>query len=481
MYERELMKASNRDDLKRFLMWIAFAIRPLELEELADVVTIKFSSLGAPSYDSYLRYFSPSGLLVTCSSFVTEFKGMKHSFYENMCVEFYIGCVKLAHMSVKDYLVSDRLKNGLASYFSINAVLAHSQITRTCLAYLQHIGKCPINYGSLLKSYPLGLYAAQHWINHMRCSGGEDDHILQMMDCLFSSEGNAFAHWARLHDPDEHGYISTVRKPPNSSARIAAPLYYASIHGLHTVVARLLINGADVHALCGKYGNALQAASAMGHHLTVGLLIDHGANVNARGYFLGNALQAASRRGHTATVQLLLDKGADPNVPVVVYGNALHAAAQKGRHSIVALLLAKGAGVNVQGGCFGNALQAASRGGYNDIVKLLLQQGADVNAQGGLHNSAIMAALLAGHDGTVQLLLENGADPNTRHVDFGDVLRAASFCGNGTIARLLLEKGADLNALNDMYESALGVADREGHHDIVELLLQSAAGILEIK
>ncbi|KAF7973998.1 hypothetical protein HWV62_13613 [Athelia sp. TMB] len=43
-------------------------------------------------------------------------------------------------MSVKDYLVSERIKNGAASFFGINATLAHTKITATCLAYLLHLG-----------------------------------------------------------------------------------------------------------------------------------------------------------------------------------------------------------------------------------------------------------------------------------------------------------------------------------------------------
>ncbi|KZP03908.1 hypothetical protein FIBSPDRAFT_1055009, partial [Athelia psychrophila] len=119
MYERALLDHPNQVELKQFLMWLAFSIRPLMLQELADVVTVDFSLDGLPSYNTDLKYFAPSDMLATCSTFVTELKGI----------------VKLAHMSVKDYLVSDRLKNSAASYFCINAMLAHSLITKTCLAY----------------------------------------------------------------------------------------------------------------------------------------------------------------------------------------------------------------------------------------------------------------------------------------------------------------------------------------------------------
>lgn len=76
MYERSLLQSPRRQDLRRFLMWLAFCSRPLEPKELADVVTVDFVSNGRPSYDPDLRYFGTADMLLTCSSFVTEDKGM---------------------------------------------------------------------------------------------------------------------------------------------------------------------------------------------------------------------------------------------------------------------------------------------------------------------------------------------------------------------------------------------------------------------
>lgn len=56
-------------------MWLAFSSRPLEPEELADVVTVDFSSNGLPSYDPDLRYFGTADMLITCSGFVAETEG----------------------------------------------------------------------------------------------------------------------------------------------------------------------------------------------------------------------------------------------------------------------------------------------------------------------------------------------------------------------------------------------------------------------
>ena len=71
MYERSLSRSTNPDDLKQLLVWLAFSIRPLAIEELAEVITIDFSSSSTPTYNSDLRYFAPTDVLNLCSGFVT--------------------------------------------------------------------------------------------------------------------------------------------------------------------------------------------------------------------------------------------------------------------------------------------------------------------------------------------------------------------------------------------------------------------------
>lgn len=75
MYKKSLSNSPDRQNLKQLLVWLAFSARPLESEELADVVTVDFSSNSLPLYDPDLRYFEPADMLITCSSFTTEVDG----------------------------------------------------------------------------------------------------------------------------------------------------------------------------------------------------------------------------------------------------------------------------------------------------------------------------------------------------------------------------------------------------------------------
>ncbi|KAF7984178.1 hypothetical protein HWV62_16862 [Athelia sp. TMB] len=76
IYDRILSRRTNRDDLKRFLLWLAFSNRPLGLAELSDVVTVDFALDGLPTYREDLRYFDCTNMLTTCSGFVTRFEGI---------------------------------------------------------------------------------------------------------------------------------------------------------------------------------------------------------------------------------------------------------------------------------------------------------------------------------------------------------------------------------------------------------------------
>ncbi|KZP12764.1 hypothetical protein FIBSPDRAFT_1049820 [Athelia psychrophila] len=79
-YERLLLRACKRDDLRRFLQWMAFSERPIALEELAEVVTVDFQASDRPCYDRDLRYMDVRDVLTICSGFITQFEGMFEAF-----------------------------------------------------------------------------------------------------------------------------------------------------------------------------------------------------------------------------------------------------------------------------------------------------------------------------------------------------------------------------------------------------------------
>ncbi|KAF7979993.1 hypothetical protein HWV62_40082 [Athelia sp. TMB] len=521
IYEKILARSKNPHELRQFLLWLAFSNCPLEVEELADVIAID-SSADLPTYAEDLRYFCPTNTLVVCSGFVARF-GAFQLFNKDP-----LGFVKLAHMSVKEYLISERIRDGAVSFFGINETLAHSMITQTCLAYLIQLGSLPYINESTLKSFPLAPYAAKSWMAHMRLGCPDNAQTKHLMHRLFSLEGNILNNWVRLEDADTDWFDPDRSNHAKASTDIAPPLYYASSVGVEGVVQQLLKSGEDVDARGGRFGNALRAASYGGHLEVVKLLLEKGADVNLQGGELGNALQAASYRGHYEIARLLLEKGAHPNAKGGDYDNALQAASYEGHVAVVELLLARGADVNANGGRYGSSLQAASYGGHITVVQCLLKNGADVNATGGRYGSSLQAAsanwpsrrvqsLLngmdlipgsgryrwyaasdpkasaivraagcahkvqapsqGGEDTIVRILLEHGADPNATGGKYNNALQAASYHGRSIIVGLLLEKGADPNAKGGGRGTALQAACYEGHHEVVQLLLKNGANV----
>ena len=61
--------------------------------------------------------------------------------------------VRLAHYSVKEYLVSDRVRVGAAKKYSISEIAANTLIAETCLAYLLHFGNFEAIRYKMLEEY----------------------------------------------------------------------------------------------------------------------------------------------------------------------------------------------------------------------------------------------------------------------------------------------------------------------------------------
>jgi hypothetical protein len=81
-YDRILLKINkhHRADAKAFLQWLAYSLRPLSLEELAQVVVMDFDSEKGPVYNPDRQYQDPADVLTACSSLVAKSEG-------NICIK----------------------------------------------------------------------------------------------------------------------------------------------------------------------------------------------------------------------------------------------------------------------------------------------------------------------------------------------------------------------------------------------------------
>lgn len=379
----------------RILQWLTFSARPLTVEEVAEIAAIDVAR--EPAFNREEVLIDPLEVIDICSSLVTI---ATHKWEGKLTPAQQM--ITLAHYSVKEYLVSDRIKQGPAKQYSMQEVECHKVIAEGSLKYLNEFQQ-PI-FEELLEASALARYSAEFWSSHLQKIGDEAEEVNRVAMSLLSTENPAYLTWIRLYDPE-----IPYREPDlgRGLESIATPLYYAALLGSSTITRLLLGQRADVNAQGGNYGNALQAASAKGHKAVVKLLIEAGADVNASGGQFGNALQAASAEGYEQIASILLDA-----------------------HAMM----------HMQGGLFSNALHAALAGGHEPTVRILLERdagfGLDLRAKGAMHravNSARCTPLL------VSTLQEHGAPLDT--IDFGN-MTPLHYCvkfGHETIAKQLLD------------------------------------------
>jgi hypothetical protein len=121
---KNINHASSRDYAHRLLQCLTVAVRPLRLEELAEVLALDFdASGGIPQLNAdWRRDDQEYAVLSMCSSLIA----VVHD-GESRVVQF-------SHFSVKEFLTSDRLTAaaGGISFHHIDLELAHTILAQTC-------------------------------------------------------------------------------------------------------------------------------------------------------------------------------------------------------------------------------------------------------------------------------------------------------------------------------------------------------------
>ena len=303
--------------------------------------------------------------------------------------------VRLAHDSVKEYLVSERIKGTNAAFYSISEASSNDFLARSCLAYLMHF-KEPLNESTALylSEYPLLRYSAQEWEYHVIRSG-DLDHGHRMSPVLkdfFLCKDSAFSNWLDGPFSSYHGSFQQMegRADDDEELSMEGRLYHASRLGLQDVCKILLEQGVKADpptrsttGLVRSLSTPLQIASHKGNEAVVRLLIDQGANVNQRSVH-ASTLDYAVEEGHESIVRLLLERGAEVTVEAAnpYYGlrglSTLVLAARVGNAGITKLIIDNGVFPNPRDS-YSEAYQEAIAQGYRNVADLLLEHGADPN------------------------------------------------------------------------------------------------------
>lgn len=506
-YERILLNIPDEysDYAIRILHWLTHSLRPLSLDELSEIVAVNLQ--GEPWFDPDAVFPEQDDLLAVCSNLVTlESPGDR---------EVESPVVRLAHFSVQEYLISERMKHLPARKYAVTYLAANETIAATCVAYLLQFDEQEILSPDLLEARPIVKYAAIFWTQHARIIDRELGSVRSLGLRLLRADSKAYANWVRIIGysilgPQRVGMFSwRAMKPIYRYCKLSSedndrismqPLFAITGFEVIELVRALLELGAEVDAF-SDYGVPLLEASRLGNEDLTQLLLDYGADIDLKSggkeYPRTTALQVASENGHEDIVRCLLQRGANINLGGDNTGHSpLAQATIHGQTAVAMLLLERGADVNLrrENDTCCTALQATMAEVLHkydlSTTRLLLKHGADVNIPGGRTGNALQAACsrtisLDSHRFSrvrvVQLLLDYGADVHAQGGEYGNALQAAAYSGNRSVVDLLLRHGADVKAHGGFFGNALQAAvfhpkSRRSEH-MVWCLLKSGADI----
>ncbi len=359
-----------------------------------------------PPFDTGERFPDPQSVLQILSSLV--------SVSSNNPAEGSMAKVTLAHFSVKEYLVSDRIQESPAHYFAISKPAAHYFIAECCLLYILHYANEATRTSSLtdVAAFPLLTYTSDWWYIHINLLPLEQQKNLNPIIFKLLLSEVALSSWLdvcalrfSVLDPLEYGMTATSRIFYASSA---SPFFYASSMGLLQVVKEFLEAGWDPN----WQGHQLSLHSAIlrGHREVVNELLLHGTNVNARDHQGYSPLHHAVEEGNIAIVQLLLFFKAEASPKDKRGSTPLHLAAFYSHEQIAKFLVDQGAEVEVSTiDDLRTPLHWAAWNESRPLLELLLKHGADINAKNDKGETALHYAA-RDNQTILQDLLDNGAD-----------------------------------------------------------------------
>ncbi|KAI9043773.1 ankyrin repeat domain-containing protein [Aspergillus affinis] len=281
------------------LQWLAFATRPLYIEELSELslVTGNHESRINPaqrfSDPRDIVQLFPSSLVTTTNAEVGESDSVDFQEQRQQ--------VRLANSSVKEYLLSEEIQTGSAKRYALSETKAHASIAADCLAYLLQFSQPYTMLTEVVQSSGLLRYATNYWAVHARHAGADISGILPLIREFFESNV-AYTNWTAFLD-GFRPFDEPENAEGDSLAQSPDPIYYAASFGLLTIVQNLLHDGALVDSR-GPAGTALAAASLAGDIDMVRLLVEHGADMDSEGP-LGPPIRLGAQNGHSQVVEFL--------------------------------------------------------------------------------------------------------------------------------------------------------------------------------
>jgi len=502
-YERILQQIpkSNRVHAHRLLECLTVAVRPLRVEELAEVLAVDFSGVGrAPIVDDKLRWEDQEqAVFSVCSSLIAivEDSGSR--------------VVQFSHFSVKEFLTSDRLATSVVDTLRCHHIRlepAHTIMAQACLGVLLQLDK-HMDIPTIW-SHPLTKYAGEHFGDHAEF---EDvlSHVTDGLDDLLDPDKPYFDTWIWLKigdwypktwhnstvDPDRWPFgsflprmIRLIGKPKFPPP--VSPLYYVVALGYRCLARRLILKRPqDLHARDEKGCTPLHIAVLAGMVEVSQLLIEHTVDFDIRDIEDRALLHMVAYKGHFMVARTLLEHDGPVKAQVNARDEkgrtALHIASHYHHSSIVELFPKFGADLDAQDNDNMTPLLLAFQfpvtitrndPKISETPRLLLEHGASVQGRNKDGQTPLHLAVKHCLPSIVELLVKLGADVDAQdNDDMTPLLFASRTDDSGTIAQLLLEYGASIHIRDKSGRTPLHLASLLHTSSVVELLLNVGAEV----
>jgi len=298
--------------VKQTLQWLVCDVSTLTIAELYECLAIEQYM---DHIDEEAQLSSPMDIYDLCGSLIS------------VTAE---GGVILAHLSVKDYLLSDAIEHGKASAFALSLPQANAENAFKCLTYLSFAefrtgpSRTANEFEARLLAHPFLEHASRFWVTYAENSGFASEELKgRVLEFFTPSFRPQFMSWLQiicsevvLRRQDLKRTVHERRKAGyNYYPKHATPLYYAASFGIEHVVRALLEQGAEVDATGGRLGaTAFHAAALRGHVKVMDILFQNGADPNKMDFIKKTPLNSAALVDNVEVIKYLLEHGADPDI-----------------------------------------------------------------------------------------------------------------------------------------------------------------------
>ena len=439
-YDRILSRIDSlySQEVHAALQWLAFAARPLFIEEVAEACIIEPKSADPVDPD---RYMGPLDIVdILCGLVVVEPPlRNNNSFIPQTHI------LSLSHFSVKEYLMPSCGHLQGPSIYRMESGLAHAFITISCITYISHCRTQLQRKASVL--LPLQDYAFNQWAHHaslLTTGTGREAAltVLEMLSnrniCLFWME-QSWLYWIFEGEFSSAPYRQTPydRTKPhgfNDSELLQFyPLFHVTVHNL-SEIAQMLLQRHVAAEFFSPHGCILEAAVINQDLKMIDLLVKHGANQTG-------ALERALYQQNEKVAIQLLSSGID------VRDNDIVAAAAYGSSTVMNAILQTG----------------------NTFSKTTLIRAFNVK-----HNSLNRIPM--------QVLLDHVVNPTIRVFDFSNrrtmyyqLLSIGTRLDSHLAVEFLLHNESSFPESQCSYSKLFRTAMRCQHHKVVQAILNSHA------